>query len=88
MDLTNETIEYLRNILALAEQRAEKLGKIFKEEDFKWTLGVNILSDIVAKTEYIKIHSDQPVTLFGVIVEHDYFNPDTIQLWENITNKV
>lgn len=88
MDLTNETIEYLSEILALAEQRAEKLGNAFKEEDFKWTLGVNVLIDVVAKTEYIKIHSDQPVTLFGIMVEHDCFNPDTIQLWENITNKV
>lgn len=86
--MTNETIEYLRKILALAEQKAEKLGEVFKEEDFKWTLGVNILSDIVANTEYIKIHSDQPVTLFGVTVEHDCFNPDIMQLWENITNKV
>ena len=84
----NETIEYLRKLLVLAKGRTEMLGKTFKEEDFKWVLGSRVLNDIIPRIEYVRVHPDQPVTLFGVIVEHDHYNPDTIQLWENITNKV
>lgn len=85
----NRAIEYLYTLLNLAEMRTEKLGIPFKREDYKWILGARVINDIDINKNYIRsLYPDQPRTLFGVVVEADYHNPNNVQLWENITNKV
>lgn len=85
----NRAIEYLYTLLNLAEMRTEKLGIPFKREDYKWILGVRVINDIDINKNYIcSLYPDQPRTLFGVVVEADYYNPNNVQLWENITNKM
>lgn len=82
-------IEYLYKLLDLAEARTEKAGVAFKREDYKWVLGIKVICDIDTRKEYVNaLYPDQPATLFGVTVERDYANPDNVQLWENITNKI
>lgn len=85
----NRAIEYLYGLLNLAEMRTEKLGIPFKREDYKWVLGARVITDIDMDTNFQRsLYPDQPRTLFGVVVEADFHNPDNVQLWENITNKV
>lgn len=85
----NRAIEYLYKLLNLAEMRTEKLGIPFKREDYKWVLGARVINDIDMDTNFQRnLYPDQPRTLFGVVVEADYYNPDNVQLWENITDIV
>lgn len=83
------SIEHLMMLLDLANARTERLGIPFKREDYKWVLGVNVIYEIETKSYYVMAEfPDKPRTLLGVQVELDTCNPDKIQLWENITNKV
>ena len=85
----NRAIEYLYTLLNSAEMRTEKLGIPFKREDYKWVLGVRVINDIDTSMDFIRsIYPNQLRTLFGIVVEADYHDPDNVQLWENITNKV
>ena len=83
------SIAHLGMLLDLAECRTEKLGIPFKREEYKWVLGVNVINDIdITENLVMAVYPDQPRTLFGIVVEADFHNPNNIQLWENITNKV
>ncbi len=84
-----EPLDHIRMLLALAEDKRESQGFPFKEEDYKWVLGANVISDLskLAHYSYV-VYPDCPRTVFGIIAEIDYQNPDNVQLWENITNKV
>lgn len=85
----NRAIEYLYKLLNSAEMRTEKLGIPFKREGYKWVLGARVINDIDTSRNFIRsIYPDQPRTLFGIVVEADYHNPDNVQLWENITDIV
>ena len=42
----------------------------------------------VSKRTLLLINRDQPSTLFGIVVERDFQNPERIELWENITDKL
>ena len=82
-------IRHLCMLLDLAVCRTERFGIPFKREDYKWVLGVKVIQEIENNSYYVMAElPDRPRTLFGVVVEADYANPDNVQLWENITNKV
>lgn len=83
------SIGHLGMLLDLAVCRTERLGIPFNREDYKWILGVNVIQELATNTHYeMAEFPDRLRTLFGVVVEADYANPNNIQLWENITNKV
>lgn len=85
----NRAIDHLYKLMNLAIARTESLGITFKREDYKWVLGVRVINDIDNSNEFTRyIYPDQARTLFGITVEADFHNPNNIQLWENITNKV
>ena len=85
----NRAIDYLYKLMNLAVVRTEGLGIPFKREDYKWVLGARVINDIDTNSNYIcSLYPDQPRTLFGIVIEADYHNPDNVQLWENITDIV
>lgn len=83
------SIGHLGMLLDLAMCRTERLGVPFKREEYKWILGVKVIQELETNTHYVMAEfPNKSRTLFGVVVEADYANPNNIQLWENITNKV
>lgn len=83
------SLEHLMMLLDLANARTERFGIPFRREDYKWVLGVKVIHELENNTYYVMAEfPDRQRTLFGVVVEADYANPNNIQLWENITNKV
>lgn len=85
----NYAVDYLYKLMILAEARTEKLGIPFKREDYKWILGARVINDISISNDLVMTAcQDCPRTLYGIVVEADYANPNNVQLWENITNKV
>lgn len=85
----NYAVDYLYKLMSLAEARTEKLGIPFKREDYKWILGVRVINDInISNALVMTACQDCPRTLYGIVVEADHANPNNVQLWENITNKV
>lgn len=83
------TMEHLMRLRALAESRTEMQGIAFNPDDYKWVLGVKVINSIENKSYYVMAEfPDRPRTLFGIVVDRDFHNPDNVQLWENITNKV
>lgn len=82
------SIEHLYSLLSLAEYRAETQRIPFKREDYKWILGVKVVHELMLNNA-LKIRAyDCHQEIFGIIVEIDHHNPDNIQLWENITDKL
>ena len=83
------SIEHLTMLLNLAMYRTEKLGMSFIRDDYKWLLGIEVIRDLENNAYYVTSEfPDIPRTLFGIIVEPDYHNPNNVQLYENITNKL
>ena len=82
------SLGHLYMLIAFAERRTESLGIAFKREDYKWILGINIIADIETHHSYIDHLASGPMTFLGIVVEPDYNNPNNVQLWENITDKV
>lgn len=87
--------EHLGMLLDLAINRTESQGITFKREDYKWVLGVRVIHDLEESynpTPYdryvLELYPNKQRTLFGIALEADYKNPNNIQLWENITNKL
>lgn len=83
------SIKHLNFLFALAQDKSERLGIYFNPDDYKWVLGIHVVSDLEYNNHYYTVSGqDCPRTLFGIVVEIDYHNPDNIQLWENITDKL
>ena len=77
-----EQITYeLRKIAEIAKYKDE----FFNPYNYKWILGRNIVLKLKAETDAIILNSDEFITLFGIKVEFDHVNPDTMELWKNIT---
>ena len=81
----DSTIEYLSALYyTLREMKRES----YKPEEYKWRLGVKVIRDIDLRAFNIFINIDEPLYLYGIVVEKDYINPDNVQLFEDITNKI
>lgn len=81
----DKTIEYLR---VLYYTLREMKGQNFSSEEYKWRLGTRILNDIDVKAYNFLAKKQEPIYLFGIVVEVDYYNPDNVQIFEDITNKI
>jgi hypothetical protein len=81
----DSTIEYLNALYyTLREMKRES----YKPEEYKWRLGVKVIRDIDLQAFNIFINIDEPLYLYGIVVEKDYTNPNNVQLFEDITNKI
>ena len=67
---------------------ALKNDKAFKEDNYKWCLGVDVINDIDIATNTINNLPIEKRILFGIVVEVDYQHPCRMELWKNITNDV
>lgn len=79
-------IQYLDKVYYYAQCR----DQYFEKTNYKWILGARIfyMLEGVSKRTLLLINRDQPSTLFGIVVERDFQNPERIELWENITDKL
>lgn len=71
----------LQNIANYARYK----DKFFDPENYKWVLGRNIILKLKAETGAVIVNWDTFSTLFGIPIEFDHVNPDTMELWKNIT---
>jgi hypothetical protein len=79
------TIEYLN---ALYHTLREMKGLCYQPEKYKWRLGVKVLRDIDLRAFNAFTNKIEPLYLYGIVVEVDYTNPNNVQLFEDITNKI
>jgi hypothetical protein len=80
-----DAYKYMMGLYKFAILRADKMGSIFQKGDYKWKIGIDVMADLsIEKLTYLT----PTTTLFGIPVEIDTGDPHSIQLWENITNKV
>lgn len=78
------SIEYIN---ALYDTLRTLKGREYKAEDYKWKLGAKVIYDIQPH-EFTHKTANEKMTMFGIEVEIDYINPNKLQLFEDITNKV
>lgn len=67
------------NALYWALRSTKKLN--FNEKDYFWKIGVRVLQDLSVAYPF----ENTAITLFGIIVEIDYIDPENIRLYEDIT---
>ena len=76
------------NQLYLLNCGAMKKDMFFNEDNYKWCLGVGVISEIDVTQNIINHSQDEKRTAFGIVVEVDYQNPYKMELWKNITNDI
>lgn len=79
----NDTMQYLNAIYYTLRKMKQNS---FRTEDYKWKLGSKIVNEILPI--HVNVNTTEKRTLFGIDVEIDFENPDNLQLFEDITNKV
>lgn len=65
----------------------------YNPKEYKWRMGAKVMYELdsLYKTgiaNSIIFNRDEKPTLYGIDVEVDYENPDNLQLFEDITNKI
>lgn len=80
----NTTFDYL---YAVYNTLRKIKGEEFRPENFKFRLGNEVVKELFDATRcYICLN--EPITLFGIEVEHDFYSPKNVQIFEDITNKI
>ena len=89
-DFIRGSIKHLGMLYDLAVCKTESQGIPFKSEEYKWVLGAKVIHELETNYDIYQVTTDPdtPRSLFGIVVEADIYNPNNIQLWENITNKL
>lgn len=78
----------IMNQLNFYRYGAERSDKFFEEDNYKWCLGVGVITEIDVAKNIINYSQAEKRTLFGIVVEVDYHNPYRMELWKNITNDI
>lgn len=88
-DMEQRDLFMLKNYLYYLYDKANALKFSFDKKIYKWILGIDVIHKLLSlnKEEFYTQDYNQPSTLFGIVVEIDYSNPERIELWENITDK-
>ncbi len=76
------TIDLLNTIY----HNARKRDKNFDESNYRWSLGVEVINDIVNEVVFMNA-PDVSRELFGISVGKDFLKPQKIELWKNVTNE-
>lgn len=88
MIFINERLTTVDYLTALYHTLKKMRGRDFREDCYKWRLGVSIFHDIGLNEFNIFREQNKPKLLFGIEVEIDYSNPYNVQIFEDITNKI
>jgi hypothetical protein len=88
-DMEQRDLCMLKDYLFYLYDKANALKFSFDKEKYKWILGIDVIHKLLSlnKEGFYTQDYNQPPTLFGIVVERDYSNPERIELWENITDK-
>ena len=78
----------IMNQLHFYRYGAMKNDKFFNEDNYKWCLGVGVISEIDVAKNIIHHSQDEKRTLFGIVVDVDFHNDFRMELWKNITNDI
>ena len=85
------TFEHLNMLYQALRIMKDQRRENFDPGEYKWVLGTSVVSELtntVISRYQTAMSFDKPRALFGIEVETDYKNKDTIALYENITNKI
>ena len=61
-------------------------GFNYHAEDYKWRFGQAVIDEYIGDIR--QPNAFEIATLYGIEVEIDYKNPNNLQLFEDITNKI
>jgi hypothetical protein len=88
-DMEQRDLFMLKDYLYYLYDKANAFTFRFDKGKYKWILGIDVIHKLLSLNKegfYIQDYN-KPSTLFDIVVERDYSNPDRIELWENITDK-
>ncbi len=77
----NNTLDYLTALFFTLQKMR---GRDFKHEDYKWKIGAKVLEEARLEPPFMM----KKPTIFGIELEIDYENPNNVQIFEDITNKI
>ena len=60
----------------------------FDENKYKWVLGYEVFRDFKPFFMHQLAYPNEPILLFGIVVETDMHNPFTFKLYEDITDQI
>lgn len=85
------TYEQLKLIYISLRKTKDQNREIFRSSDYKWVLGRKIAEEAGMTEQQSIFIRDLEATknfLFGIEVEIDFENPDTLKLYGDITNEI
>lgn len=81
--------EMLKRLKILYYTLREMRGLMYKSQDYKWVLGTKVIQELKLRNRFTIVSEiEEPIYLFDIVVEIDYRNPNNVQLFEDITNKI
>lgn len=83
----NSIIKHLEILYFTLREMKKQKREYFRDFDYKWVLGIAVIQELKLHDNY-RLVKEEPVCLFGIVVEIDYENPYNVQLYEDITNKI
>ena len=80
------TLDYIQ---ALYNAVRKRTGAKYNPNNYHWVLGIRI-KFIIIPTSLLTYYDDDytPATLFGIPVEWDITNSDTVRIYEDITDEL
>ena len=72
-----------RTLLAMSAQKKE----LFNLNEYKWILGADVINELDLRDRFI-ISEEEPIFLFGIVVEVDYYNIYNMRIFKDITNEI
>lgn len=88
-DMEQRDLFMLKDYLYYLYDKTNAFKFRFDKEKYKWILRIDVIHKLLSlnKEGFYTQNYDKPSTLFDIVVERDYSNPNRIELWKNITDK-
>lgn len=81
--------EMLKRLKILYYTLREMRGLSYNSREYKWLLGTKVIQELKLRNRFTIVSEiEEPIYLFDIVVEIDYRNPNNVQLFEDITNKI
>lgn len=81
--------EMLKRLKILYYTLREMRGRSYNSREYKWLLGTKVIQELKLRNRFTIVSEiEEPIYLFDIVVEIDYRNPNNVQLFEDITNKI
>ena len=82
-------LTHLKIVYYTLRQMKQQNRENYDPDEYKWNLGIKVIGIINSESmKPIELSSDEAPTLFGIKVDINYVNPNNLQLFEDITNKI